>query len=249
MATKAKVIRNFFKKFFNLDISGMSEVSALRDVFKKKYDIDITGGSVVEILQNAIEAVDVLPGGGDCGCRIYGINERLPAIGEEGVYYIRQYSKSVGGVIYDTGWTVQKWEDGRYVDRTHGYRSDIVTGTGTGNAVWDINEVGYNFSDIINRISSHSASARIKVQLGEQELYTYPYDNGNTLVCNALFLPGNSVNGFTFNIIDGGGGVPKISEPYQVLNGVVTDLTPYIAAITTEVAFYIYERKNFGPIS
>ena len=187
--------------------------------------------------------------GGECGCRVYGINERLPLTGEEGVYYIRQYSSSDGGVIYDRGWTVQKWENGRYVDRTHGYMFDIVTGTGTGNAVWDINEVGYNFSDIESRILSHSATARIKVQLGEQELYTYPYDNGNTLVCNALFLPNNSVNGFTFNIIDGGGGVPKISEPYQVLNGVVTDLTPYLAAITTEVAFYIYENRNYGPIS
>lgn len=64
MATKAKVIRNFFKKFFNLDVSGMSEVSALRDVFKKKYDIDVTGSSVVEILQNVIEAVDNLPSDG-----------------------------------------------------------------------------------------------------------------------------------------------------------------------------------------
>ena len=78
MATRAKVIRNFFKKFFDLDISGMSEVSVLRDVFKKKYDIDVAGNSVVAILQNVIEAVDELPGGGEAqGRLVVTVNEPI----------------------------------------------------------------------------------------------------------------------------------------------------------------------------
>lgn len=60
MATKAKVIRNFFKKFFGIDAKGMSEVAVLRDVIKKKYDVDANGGSVVELLQDVISNNDEL---------------------------------------------------------------------------------------------------------------------------------------------------------------------------------------------
>lgn len=61
MATRAKAIRQFAKKFFNLDVSGMSEVAALKDFFKKKYDIDANGGSVTSLLGDVIENNDSLP--------------------------------------------------------------------------------------------------------------------------------------------------------------------------------------------
>lgn len=55
MATRAKVIRNFFKKFFDIDAKGMSEVAVVRDVLKKKYNVDANGNSVISLLQNVIE--------------------------------------------------------------------------------------------------------------------------------------------------------------------------------------------------
>lgn len=186
---------------------------------------------------------------GECGCRVYGRNEHKPEAGEEGVYYIEQQRHSDGGVTYDLGWKVSKWEDNHYVDITYGYQYRHVYGNGTGNAVWDINALGYNFSDIYSAVRDN-AIATISVELGGQGLNGQLYRNGNnTLTCSQLFVSGNSVNGFSFNVIDGGGGVPKISSPVQVVNGAVTDLTPYIPAMTTHVDFDVYAISNFGPIS
>lgn len=65
--TKAKAIRNFFKKFFNADVTGMSEVGALIDMFKKVYDIDAKGSTVSEVLTDVTDNNDELPGGGGGG--------------------------------------------------------------------------------------------------------------------------------------------------------------------------------------
>lgn len=63
MATRAKALRQFAKKYFNLDLVGMSETAVLKDMLKKEYNIDAVGNSVVSVLMNA--AGD--DGGGEAG--------------------------------------------------------------------------------------------------------------------------------------------------------------------------------------
>ena len=66
MATRAKALRQFAKKYFNLDLVGMSETAVLKDLLKKEYNIDAVGNSVVSVLMNAAgddgggEAVDLV---------------------------------------------------------------------------------------------------------------------------------------------------------------------------------------------
>lgn len=188
--------------------------------------------------------------GGNCRCRLYPAGGGpLNPPGEEGVYYVKQNYTSDNVGTYDNGWKVYKWEGNHYVDITGGYQQHHVYGNGTGDAVWDINALGYNFSDIYSAVQGKNAVATISVELGGQGLNGQLYRNGNNLTCSQLFVSGNSVNGFTFDVINGGGGVPKISSPVQVVNGAVTDLTPYISAMTTHVDFDVYAIPNFGPIS
>lgn len=53
MATRAKALRLFAKKYFNIDLAGMSQTAVLKDLLKKQYSIDAVGNSVVSVLLNA----------------------------------------------------------------------------------------------------------------------------------------------------------------------------------------------------
>ena len=61
--TKAKALREYFKKFYNVDVSGMSEVGALRNFFKQKYDYDSTGSTVSSVLSDVVNS-DIEPSSG-----------------------------------------------------------------------------------------------------------------------------------------------------------------------------------------
>lgn len=62
--TKAKALREYFQKFHNLKVTGMSEVGVLRDFFKQKYNHDSVGSTVSAILNDATNSKDVPSGTG-----------------------------------------------------------------------------------------------------------------------------------------------------------------------------------------
>ena len=67
--TRANALRKFFKKYYNVDLVGMSETAVVRDMFSKVCNIDSVGNSVVSILMNvmnnnnSISPIDPVPGG------------------------------------------------------------------------------------------------------------------------------------------------------------------------------------------
>lgn len=206
----------------------------------------IEGNPITAYTWNGTQFVSL---SGDCGCQLYPRGQNRPDVGEEGVYYIVQRWVRTGDTVYDLGWGVSKWENNHYVDVTYGYEVKSVDGSGTGNAVWDIAATGYTFNDVKHFISQDYGTARIIVRLGGQSLTGYlQWKDTNTLTCSYLTVVNGAVTGYAFDVIDGGGGVPKIASPVQVVNGVVTDLTQYIAAMTTEAHFMFFDYKNFGPM-
>lgn len=64
--TKAKALRNYFKKFYNVDTNGMSAVEVYRDFVKKYYDFDSeASGFTSAFLEMAVN--DLAPGGSGGG--------------------------------------------------------------------------------------------------------------------------------------------------------------------------------------
>ena len=59
---KSKVLRNYFKKFYDLDVVGMSPAHVLRDFMKKKYDYDSDANGFIGAVEDMIEN-DLAPGG------------------------------------------------------------------------------------------------------------------------------------------------------------------------------------------
>ena len=53
--TKAHALKKFFKKYYDVELEGMSTVVVLRDMFKKVYGLnDVEGNSVIGVLMNVM---------------------------------------------------------------------------------------------------------------------------------------------------------------------------------------------------
>lgn len=61
--TKANILRKYFKKFYDLDLTGMSLAEVLKQFMKAQYDFDSKGSGVVSIVQEMIDN-DLAPAGG-----------------------------------------------------------------------------------------------------------------------------------------------------------------------------------------
>ena len=61
--TKAKIIRNYFKKFYNVDAEGMTPLAALRDAYKKVWGIEADGATLSAMLDYIITHYESLGGG------------------------------------------------------------------------------------------------------------------------------------------------------------------------------------------
>lgn len=64
--TKANILRKYFKKFYNLDLTGMSLAEVLKQFMKAQYNYDSKGSGVVSIVQEMIDN-DLAPGDGGSG--------------------------------------------------------------------------------------------------------------------------------------------------------------------------------------
>lgn len=53
--TKANILKKYFKKFYDLDLTGMSLVEVLKQYLKAQYDFDSKGSGVVSIVQEMID--------------------------------------------------------------------------------------------------------------------------------------------------------------------------------------------------
>ncbi len=63
--TKAHALKQYYKKVYNLDLSGMTTAQVLKDMFKKKYNMDVEGNSFISVLQSAMvgeESEDAIVG-------------------------------------------------------------------------------------------------------------------------------------------------------------------------------------------
>lgn len=61
--TKANILKKYFKKFYDLDLTGMSLVEVLKQYLKAQYDFDSKGSGVVSIVQEMIDN-ELAPAGG-----------------------------------------------------------------------------------------------------------------------------------------------------------------------------------------
>lgn len=61
--TKAKIIRNYFKKFYNVDVEGMTPIAALRDAYYKVWGIRADGATLSALLDYIITNYESLGGG------------------------------------------------------------------------------------------------------------------------------------------------------------------------------------------
>lgn len=61
--TKAKALRNYYKKFYDVDTAGMTAVDVYRDFVKQKYDFDSKAYGPVSALNEMIDN-DLAPGDG-----------------------------------------------------------------------------------------------------------------------------------------------------------------------------------------
>lgn len=64
--TKANILKKYFKKFYNLDLTGMSLAEVLKQFMKAQYDFDSKGSGVVSIVQEMIDN-NLAPEGGSGG--------------------------------------------------------------------------------------------------------------------------------------------------------------------------------------
>lgn len=60
--TKAKILRDYFKKFYNVDSEGMSLVQVHKDFVKKHFNYDSNATSFISAVGELIDN-DLAPGG------------------------------------------------------------------------------------------------------------------------------------------------------------------------------------------
>ena len=70
--TKAHALKKFFKKYYNVELEGMSTTYVLRDMFKKVYGLEeVEGNSVIGVFMNvmknnsSLSPIEPSDGGGD----------------------------------------------------------------------------------------------------------------------------------------------------------------------------------------
>lgn len=64
--TKANILKRFFKKFYDLDLKGMTVTQVIKEFYKSKYDFDSKANSFVSAISEAIEN-NLAPGDGGSG--------------------------------------------------------------------------------------------------------------------------------------------------------------------------------------
>ena len=77
--TKAKALRNFYKKFYDVDAAGMTAVDVYRDFVKQKYDFDSKAYGPVSALNEMIDN-DLAPSSGGGGDGDIIIVDALPSV-------------------------------------------------------------------------------------------------------------------------------------------------------------------------
>lgn len=64
--TKANVLKKYFKKFYDLDLTGMTATQVIKEFYKEKFNFDSKANSFVSAILEAIEN-DLGPEGGGSG--------------------------------------------------------------------------------------------------------------------------------------------------------------------------------------
>ena len=136
--TKAHVLKEYLKKFHNVECEGMTATDVLQDYMKKSFDFDSEASSVISALTEMIDN-DLAPEGGGSGVTVY---DTIPENLQEGdIFALNTMLAIIGSSEEDS----ETWSPNYY--KYYAIDAKTLPAFPVYNVTIIINNVAYNYFD------------------------------------------------------------------------------------------------------